>query len=131
MPPVMDKEDFVNSVHSSLSLDMLKRFTLAPNSSDERLTGVLLATMVWAGREGQQRNLLMHYRHAANYIKMSYQDHLLTQQQESILKSHGIEELLYLVWDTVEWVRNSPDFVMEHKAVLAYLRERFNENNPL
>src|SRR5690242_11306028 len=102
MPPVMDKEDFAESIRASMSLDMLQRFTLVPNSSDERLIGILLAVMVWAGRERSQNNLFIYYRHAASYIRMSYTDRLLTDKQNAVLKAHGIDELLYLVWDTVE-----------------------------
>lgn len=116
---LINKKDFVDSVHASMSLDDIRHLSEAPNTPDERLKTVMLTVMVWANNQRQAtgNSLYMYFRSVAQWIKMSYEDHLLSGQETIVLLSLGIDPLLELVWETTQEARG------EHREVLDYLHD--------
>jgi hypothetical protein len=70
-------------------------------------------------KQGQEtgNRLYSYFRHVADWIRMSYEDHLLSEQENRVLLTHGVDPLLELVWETAQQARG------EHRKVLDYLHQ--------
>jgi hypothetical protein len=114
---LISKEDFIESVRASMSLDAIKTAQLAPLDTNERLKLVTLSVMNWATTQKQQtgNNLYISFRSVANWIAVAQVSVLLPQEEEAQLCMRGIDPLLELIWDCTQEARG------DMKEVLTFL----------
>lgn len=104
---LIDKEDFVNDVRASMSLDAIKTAQLAPLDTNERFRLVILSVKNWSTtmRQRTRNTLYMYFHYVANWIDNAHESIEISVEEKAQLDMRGIDPLLELIWDCVQEAR--------------------------
>lgn len=117
---LINKQDFVEAVRASMSLDVIRTAQLAPLDTNERFNLVILSVKNWSNQMRLQahNNLYAYFHYVAEWINIAHASPEFSKEETERLNMRGIDPLLELIWECVQEART------DLSEVLAFLHDR-------